>query len=171
MTRRLDDIINDVDAEISMAMAQEKVASEQQDFSDSDIEGVISELNKTASAQVKAPEGNAFNYQSQPDPQDEIEKIAHMNALNEAESVAKFWSKMGTIEKTAQSNGVPQYKIDDAIEKMAKKNFRGLGRLLPYLGGGAVAAGASVVGDKHGKKTGYNQALQDVDKAMREYSV
>lgn len=163
MSRRLEDILNDVDNHIASKM-REKTASVKKQ-SDEEIQQVINFLNKSASQSVKTAEANV--------PEDDytiIEKLAYAQAIAGTLENIEFWSKIESMEKKAQERGIPQDKINAEIEKLAAGR---LGYVAPIVGA-LGAAGGGYVGHKFGKNKGtsegYAQAIQDVDQALGQYT-
>lgn len=149
---RLDNILREVDEFVS-SRGQEKTATAVKPVDDNEVTSLIAFLNKEAS-EVVSNSRNTDSFGL-------IEKIAHHQAIAATISQIDFWSTADTLEKMARSKGVSEEKIAAALGELAKK-------YAPHLAAAGVVgvAGASL-GKKYGETKGYNDALNDVDHAMR----
>lgn len=173
---RLDDIYRRVNEEISSNITHEKTASDNSITSDQ-IEALANQM-KTASTEmdVQSFENSLFSKDIEGGAvQTLIEKIAHYQCMTEACLNIHLLTQLDALEKRAEAEGVPHEKTAQFIEKIAAKKYRPLGKMMPYLaaltGAGAAGAAGHSTGKKQGKEQGYGQALDDVNEAMKAYSL
>ena len=167
--RRLDDIINDVEAEIAKTGGQEKIASALPN--DEDIFALAAQLEKTSEEAPQQPVEVDDGLQTL------TEKVAHAIAIVDTIQNLPHLIQMADFEKQAVAKGYTEAQIEDFMAKQAKGKVPSVMKRIPYgkLGvlagvGGAGLAGRSS-GKAQGKNQGYAQALDDVNEAMKAYSI
>lgn len=171
---RLDDILNEVETELGLNHFQ-KTASEEK-ISGSKVSDLASQL-KLASSEVDGMSDLFFkdNGVDEYAVRTLTEKIAHYQCMAETCLNIQLLSQIDQLEKRALAEGVSQEKTAQFIEKFSSKKYRSLGKIAPYLaalsGAGAAGAAGHKSGKSKGKDQGYNQALSDVNQAMKAYNI
>jgi hypothetical protein len=171
MAKTIDQLLREAD-DIIERRSQEKIASAvvASDEEPDSVEKLASALLSPVSAQPAA-------VQQESAVQTPFEKIAQAVLLVETLMNAEELAKLYQFEKAAEAKGFSEDQIADYMEKAAANiNYKRLMPLIPILGAAGLAgAGGAYVGHKKGKqsgtKAGYSQAIQDVDKAMRDYQL
>lgn len=172
MAKTIDQLLREAD-DIIERRASEKTASVSSSATTEDDDSV----EKLASA-LLSPAHQPEQVTAQESAiQTPFEKIAQAIVLVETLMNLDELAKVHQFEKMAHEKGFSEEQISQYMDKIAAgMDYKRLAPMIPILGAAGLAGlGGAYVGHRKGKKSGesqgYNQALKDVDKAMKEYQL